>query len=141
MQTATVTATVTNTVSTASASPSGLISNYSPLLPEQVNTTVLDCTDKATVTSQSGDQYQLNCNINYPDNDLLNFVAYSVDTCIGACSNFNKAAGKPQCHGVLFNANMQQMSEDGGGNCWLKSVMTNPTVDGLPPSVGAVLLS
>ncbi|EXJ90458.1 hypothetical protein A1O1_03560 [Capronia coronata CBS 617.96] len=139
--TTTVTATVTNTVSSAPTTQTGLVNNYSPLLPDQVNTTALDCAEQATITSRSDEQYQLNCNINYPDNDLLNFIAYSLDDCIDACSSINTVSGDTQCHGVVFNANLEKSDQQGHGNCWLKSIMANPTTDPQPPSVGAVLLS
>ncbi|KIX09398.1 uncharacterized protein Z518_00477 [Rhinocladiella mackenziei CBS 650.93] len=140
-QTQTATVTVTNTAPTASATPSGLVNNYTPLLPDQVNTTALQCVDQATINSATGEQFQLNCNINFPDNDMINIIAYTLDACINACSNMNTFAGEEQCRGILFNANLQKTNANQNGNCWLKSIMANPSVDRAPPSVGAVLLS
>ena len=68
-------------------------------------------------------------------------MAYTLDACIEACSNMNTIARETQCHGVLFNANLDKGIANNNGNCWLKSLMANPAVDPVPPSVGAVLLS
>ncbi|KAK5272405.1 hypothetical protein LTR99_001797 [Exophiala xenobiotica] len=143
--TTTVTATVTNAAATATgssaatASVTGVVRNYSPVLPAQVNTTALDCTDQATITSYSGDSYTLSCNTNYGGNDIMSFIAYTLDTCINACSNMNSIAGTTTCHGIMFNANMEKIYSEDMGNCWLKSLMASASEDGLPPSVGAVL--
>ncbi|KAK6368111.1 hypothetical protein LTS17_009851 [Exophiala oligosperma] len=146
--TATVTATVTagaasTATGTASStvSPTAAVKNYSPLLPTQVNTTALDCDDQATVTAQNGDSYTMNCNTNYAGNDIISFISYTLDTCINACSKMNTIAGDTKCHGVLFNSNMNTIYNEAQGNCWLKSLMAGATTDGLPPSVGAILVT
>ncbi|KIW16699.1 hypothetical protein PV08_03887 [Exophiala spinifera] len=139
--TATVTATVTASTASSTASPTAVVRNYTPILPSQVNTTALDCRDQATISSQNGDTYTMNCNTNYPGNDIVSFISYTLDTCINACSNMNTRSGEMTCHGVLFNSNMQTIFEENAGNCWLKSLMTGATPEGLPPSVGAVLVT
>ena len=146
--TATVTATVTagaastaTGTSSSTVSPTAAVKNYTPLLPTQVNTTALDCTDQATVRAQNGDTYTMNCNTNYAGNDIISFISYTLDTCINACSNMNKISGETTCHGVLFNSNMQTIYNQNQGNCWLKSLMAGAQADGLPPSVGAVLVT
>ena len=137
---ATVTMTGTGTAS-ATSTATGAVKNYSPLLPSQVNTTALDCNDQSTMTSTSGEQFQLHCNINYGGNDIVDIIAYTLDACIEACSNMNTIANATTCHGIMFNANMEYVYAEDSGNCWLKSLMADPTTDSLPPSVGAVLLS
>jgi hypothetical protein len=144
---ATTTVFSTVTASSTSTSPplgsSTLVSNYAPLLPSQVYTAALNCTSGATVITGDGSQFQTNCNTNYAGNDMLQFVAYSLDDCLGACTNLNKisASNTVPCKGVLFNANVAACVSQGGGNCWLKSAMEGAAADILPPSVGAVLLS
>ncbi|KAI1612007.1 hypothetical protein EDD36DRAFT_465854 [Exophiala viscosa] len=137
---ATVTMTGTGT-SSATSTATGAVKNYTPLLPSQVNTTALDCNDQSTLTSESGDQFQLNCNMNYGGNDIVDFIAYTLDACIEACSSMNTVANATTCHGVMFNANMETVYAEDSGNCWLKSLMADPVVDTLPPSVGALLIS
>ncbi|KAK4945592.1 hypothetical protein LTR10_015211 [Elasticomyces elasticus] len=137
---ATATMTATGT-SSATSTSTGQVKNYAPLLPAQVNTTALDCNDKSTITSATGEQFQLNCNINYGGNDIINIIAYTLDACIEACSNLNTIANATTCHGIMFNGNMEFVVAEDNGNCWLKSLMAAPTTDTLPPSVGAVLLT
>ncbi len=144
--TATTTVTVTGSAgaSATSSSSTTLVNDYTPLSPTLVNTTALDCTTGTTVQSWSGQTFQLNCNTNYGGGDVVNLIAYDLDTCVEACSSMNELGGNgtTTCYGVVFNSNLEAIYGKQEGNCWLKgSAMGNPSVDGLPPSVGAVLIT
>lgn len=139
--TTTITATVTASSATSTTTTAGLATDYAPLLPTQVSTLQYECDDGALRNSTTGQQFQLNCNKNFPGSDLLNFVAYTLDDCIEACSNYNNINQTTICRGIVFNANMDLITEEYNGNCYLKSSMANAIVDTSPPSVGAVLSS
>ncbi|KIW90385.1 uncharacterized protein Z519_09030 [Cladophialophora bantiana CBS 173.52] len=134
--------TTTTTSSTATSSPvNGLVNDYAPLSPSSVNTTSLNCTTGTSVYSASGSQFQLTCDKNYPGNDIVSLITYTLDTCVEACANMNVLQAQTVCHGVMYNANLAMMVQGGNGNCWLKTAMQNPVDDDFPPSVGAALIS
>jgi hypothetical protein len=115
-----------------------------PLSPPKVNTTALDCTTGDTVQSWSGQTFQLNCDTNYGGGDVVTVIAYDLDTCVEACSSMNSLASSNDtaCYGFVFNSNLEAIYGDQSGNCFLKgAAMTDASVDGLPPSVGAILLT
>jgi hypothetical protein len=103
----------------------------------------LNCTTGSSLYTLDGSQFQLNCNTNYPGNDIGFITAYRLEDCIGACANLNTltTGSTTPCLGVLFNANMHDLVTKNGGNCWLKSAMKNAQNDTLPPTVGAVLVA
>ncbi|EXJ70565.1 uncharacterized protein A1O5_06635 [Cladophialophora psammophila CBS 110553] len=134
--------TATATSSTATSSPiNGLVNDYTPLPPSTVNTTSLNCTTGTSVYSASGSQFQLTCDKNYPGNDIVSIITYTLDVCVEACANMNVLQAQTVCHGVMYNANLAMMVQNGNGNCWLKTAMQNPVDDDFPPSVGAALIS
>ncbi|KAJ4580578.1 hypothetical protein HRR82_004246 [Exophiala dermatitidis] len=143
-QTTTVTATATASVPTAAVptasatASAGLVNDYVVLPPDQVNTTTLTCADESTMTTKSGARYQLHCNVDFGNNDILWFISYSLEICLEACSNLNTRTGNATCNGVIYNANVGHFP---AGNCWLKSAMLNPSIEDIPPSVGATLLT
>ena len=70
----------------------------------------------------------MNSNVNYLGNDISLITAYRSEDCVRACQNLNTIMGMTTCRGFLFNANLQRVVAENGGNCWLGRAM--------PPSVG-----
>ncbi|KAJ0375193.1 hypothetical protein COL26b_006565 [Colletotrichum chrysophilum] len=68
--------------------------------------------------------YDTECNVDYTgdDVDVMALVSYTLDTCIMACSSYNKNINgtSERCIGVQFNGVIDIMTKNYGGNCFLK---------------------
>ncbi|KAH0437487.1 hypothetical protein CcaCcLH18_03838 [Colletotrichum camelliae] len=68
--------------------------------------------------------YDTECNVDYTgDNvDVMTLVSYTLDTCMMACSSYNKNINgtSERCIGVQFNGVIDTMMKNYGGNCVLK---------------------
>ena len=93
-----------------------------------------DCMDlTATYSAVVSDaSYDLFCNANQPNGDIMNVWVYTFEDCIRACSSYDtgSAHNETYCYGISYTYTVHQIPGDvaGSGNCWLKSVKHNASV-------------
>jgi hypothetical protein len=52
----------------------------------------------------------------------MGIVAYTLQTCIDACSTMNQLQGSTKCKAVIIGTNMSKdYNHNKGATCWLKS--------------------
>lgn len=75
-----------------------------------------------TVTSNASKEYQVICNIDFPDNDFPFQLVQTFDDCIAACDAFNTKAGSNKCLAALFVPGRIHDADD----CYLKYSIEHP---------------
>lgn len=115
---ATVVTTITN-IGPTSTKTSSTISAASAA----VSTQTFPCPDldDTSYTDATGSSYNIECNTNYPGNDLPAVHADTFEECLRACDTYvpePSAAGNGSCIGVSWGAGNL------GGNCYLKYQIT-----------------
>ena len=99
----------------SSTTSSATVTPLSPICPAGNGTTYI---------SRESIEYQVICNINFPDNDYPFMLVDSFDSCVQACDSFNTKAGSNKCLAALFVPSRLLDLDD----CYLKSSVNNPTV-------------
>ena len=75
--------------------------------------------------------YDLFCNANQPNSDLMNVWVYTFEDCIRACSSYDTMSkiNGSYCYGVSYTYTVHQIpGVADSGNCWLKAVKRNASV-------------
>ncbi|KAK0508186.1 hypothetical protein JMJ35_009270 [Cladonia borealis] len=76
--------------------------------------------------------YDLFCNANQPNGDIMSVWVYTFEDCIRACSSYDTMGDKSAayCYGVSYTYTMHQNPAvvANSGNCWLKYVKHNASV-------------
>jgi hypothetical protein len=139
--TAATTRTSTSAPSTPTAPVSTLVDNYEPLSPSQINTTSYNCAQGENI--RIGNQtWEYFCGYNYPFNDIVCILAYTVYDCVTACYTMNTVGSSvptTKCAGIVYNPYIAMEYSSTYGNCWLKSTMVNPAYTAGFLQVSAVL--
>jgi hypothetical protein len=58
--------------------------------------------------------------------DITAIQAFSLQTCVDACTVMNTMSGKKTCIAISMDARMSRLYEMRGANCWLKGNGTGP---------------
>ena len=77
-----------------------------------------------TYMSNLSIEYQVICDVDFPDNDHPFLLVDSLDSCVQACDAFNIKAGSKACLAALFVPSRLLDSDD----CYLKSSVNHSTV-------------
>lgn len=138
--TASATSTVSNTLSVFTSAPSAI----SPVSD--------DCpgSNRQIYTSQSPARFTKFCSVNWSQgstganqngtvHDLLAIYAFSLNTCIEACSDFNMKKGFSNCLAVSWSTNA--ILDIDYGNCWLKDRVGDGGAGAVNSSSAALLLA
>lgn len=99
----------------SSVTPSATVTALSPPCPAGNGTTYM---------SKESIEYQVVCDIDFPDNDHPFLLVDSFESCIQACDAFNVKAGSNKCLAALFVPSRLPDLDD----CYLKSSVNHPTV-------------
>jgi len=70
--------------------------------------------------------------------NLAGFVAYALQDCIDACSQYNEEHKSRDCHAVVLNT---MMAEERKGNCWLKGGHSNADMKASSTYTAAQMIS
>ena len=81
---------------------------------------------KDTYTSaRTGAIFNVHCDTDYPNSDMLGVYVFTFADCMEACSSWNShntAQDSQQCHAVAYDTGPRAYPEySGAGNCWLKN--------------------
>ena len=92
-----------------------------------------DCKNLTTTYNAivSDTSYDLFCNANQPNGDLMSIWVYTFEDCIRACSSYDTTGNNngSYCYGVSYAYTLPQLPDvDNSGNCWLKAVKRNASV-------------
>lgn len=96
-----------------SKAPRATVTPLSTLCPARNGTTYM---------SKESIEYQVICDIDFPDNDYPFLLVDSLDSCVQACDAFNVKAGSNQCLAALFVPSRLLDLDD----CYLKSSVHHP---------------
>lgn len=77
-----------------------------------------------TYMSNLSIEYQVICDVDFPENDHPFLLVDSLDSCVQACDAFNFKAGSNECLAALFVPSRLLNSDD----CYLKSSVNHSTV-------------
>ena len=108
-----------------------------PITDQTCKSTLVPTSDCNNITSTynaviSDASYDLFCNANQPNGDIMNVWVYTFEDCIRACSSYDAMGDKTAayCYGVSYTYTMHQNPAvvANSGNCWLKSVKHNASM-------------
>lgn len=102
-----------------------------------VSAAVCPARERTTFTSTQGQQYQVVCDVDYPNHDLQYLLTKSFDECVQFCDTYNtQSTGGSLCVGALYVPSRVTDVND----CYLKSSVDNPSAATFS-IVGAVLVT
>jgi hypothetical protein len=107
------TPTAPSSLPTTSASTTSV---YTPLPPSAVPLINNSCPSTILFSSKN-DKYDCTEQIDLNGGDIISIIAYTLQDCIDACSQYSAIQGNNACQGVILN---KKMSYQPRGNCWLK---------------------
>lgn len=123
--------TPTSVTVTSSPSSTGSITNavYTPTSPNNVARVDDNCPGgdlNAAIPGNQGGTYSCAMGTDYPGNDVIGTVAYTLQQCAEACSWYNIAqvtTGVAKCRGAVFSGLLGKYYNDRRANCFLKTNM------------------
>ena len=96
--------------------------------PSASATSVCPDSNGTIYASAAGINYQIICNVDYPDNDHPFELVDSFDGCVQKCDAYNYDNHHVQCLAALFVPSREGDADD----CYLKSSIANPVAGALP---------